>query len=194
MSRENLITKLEAYKPMDSDESDSLGYALSFIKAHEDCFDRTQTAGHITGSAWIVNQSWDKVLLIHHKKLNKWLQPGGHCDGSTDVIGTAFREAQEETGITPKLISEEIFDVAAHNIPAKGDEPSHIHYDMRYLFEANDTLPLVMEEGKANDIRWVPLEELEALVGDNDTFKGTLMRMLDKTLWLIQNTKMAAAS
>lgn len=194
MSRENLITKLEAYKSMTSDEDRDREYALSFIQAHEDCFHREQQAGHVTGSAWIVNQAWDKVLLLHHAKLDKWLQPGGHCDGSDDVIGVAFREAQEETGITPKLISEEIFDVAAHDIPEKGDEPAHIHYDMRYLFEADDSIPLTMEEGKAKELRWVPLDEVESLVDDEGVFRETLMRMLDKTLWLIQNTKLATAS
>lgn len=195
MSRENLIQKLEVYKPMTSAETDDMECMLAFIKAHEDCFERSQLSGHVTGSSWIVNSSWDKALLLHHTGLNKWIQPGGHCDGHPVPMETAFQEAQEETGLKNlRLISEEIFDIAAQNIPTKGDVPSHIHYDVRYLFEADENETLTLEAGKASELRWVPLDDIEALVNDNAIFKDTLMRMIDKTFWLKENTQLATSA
>jgi 8-oxo-dGTP pyrophosphatase MutT (NUDIX family) len=194
MSRENLIKKLEVYKPMNSVETDDRDCMLAFLNAHEDCFERSQLSGHVTGSSWIVNTGWDKILLLHHIGLDKWLQPGGHCDGNPSPMETAFQEAEEETGLRPRLISEEIFDISAQNIPVKGDVPAHIHYDIRYLFEADENLPLVLEEGKASELRWVPLDDIEDLVGDDKIFKETLMRMIDKTFWLKQNTQIATSA
>ena len=70
---------------------------INFIEEYEDCFDRENEYGHFTGSGWLVNKQGDKVLLTHHRKLNMWLQPGGHCDGESDVAKVALTEAVEET-------------------------------------------------------------------------------------------------
>ncbi len=189
MSRENLIEKLTNYQPMTTEEKESREFMISFANATEDCFDRTQLAGHFTGSSWIINQSWDKVILLNHVKLSRWLQPGGHCDGNPVILETAMKEAEEETGLKNlRLISEEIFDIDAHSV--KHDEnPEHIHYDVRFLFEADDTEELILEEGKAKEVKWVPLEDIQNLVNNEES----IMRMLDKTLWLKQNTEVAVA-
>ncbi len=75
---------------------------------------------------------------MHHRKLHRWLMPGGHCDGEPDARSVATREIAEETGlISYSLIQDAIFDIDIHEIPARGDIPAHLHFDIRYLFEAD---------------------------------------------------------
>lgn len=128
---------------------------------HPDAFQRTHLPGHITGSAFIVSGDFRQTLLVHHAKLNRWLQPGGHADGDTNVIGVALREAEEETGITRlELLSPTIYDLDIHPIPARKDFPAHDHYDIRYLIKAS-TLDIITVSEESHDVRWVDLAELE---------------------------------
>jgi 8-oxo-dGTP pyrophosphatase MutT (NUDIX family) len=85
----------------------------------------------------------DKILLIHHRKLNKWLQPGGHCDGDTDTLAVAIKEVEEETGVVIKPNDQVIIDLDIHRIPERKGIPAHDHYDVRYLLEADSSLPLL---------------------------------------------------
>ncbi|MDZ7646212.1 MAG: NUDIX hydrolase [Cytophagales bacterium] len=92
--------------------------------------------GHITGSAWIVDPSNTQALLVHHAKLNKWVQPGGHADGDENILQVALREAEEETGLKNfKVLSDPPFDVDIHLIPERADFPEHFHFDIRYLLK-----------------------------------------------------------
>jgi 8-oxo-dGTP pyrophosphatase MutT (NUDIX family) len=123
------------------------------------CFSRETFPAHFTGSALVV--SWDGagVLLHHHRKLDRWLQFGGHCDGSEDVFSVARREAFEESGIaglTP--ISNQPFDLDIHGIPAFGTEPVHEHYDIRYLFVAPEGSAVAVSS-ESKELRWFTLEE-----------------------------------
>jgi 8-oxo-dGTP pyrophosphatase MutT (NUDIX family) len=128
---------------------------------HPDAFQRSHLPGHITGSAFIVSGDFRQTLLVHHVKLNRWLQPGGHADGNTNVIGVALREAEEETGIARlELLSPAIYDLDIHPIPARKDFPAHDHYDMRYLIKAS-TLDTITVSEESHDVRWVELAELE---------------------------------
>jgi 8-oxo-dGTP pyrophosphatase MutT (NUDIX family) len=129
----------------------------------------------VTGSAWIVDQDRTYVLLHHHGKLDKWLQLGGHADGDSHVLNAALREAREESGLTTvRPVSEEIFDVDIHRIPARGAEAEHFHYDIRYLFEADRSEPLrITHESK--DLQWVRLDRVEEL-----TQEESMLRMVRK--------------
>lgn len=131
------------------------------LLTHPDAYLRTHLPGHITGSAFIVSEDWTKTLLVHHAKLNRWLQPGGHADGDTDVQRVARREANEETGVMRlEPLGTGIYDLDIHPIPARNDFPSHDHYDVRFLFSASEQDPLVVSE-ESHDVRWVSLNELE---------------------------------
>jgi 8-oxo-dGTP pyrophosphatase MutT (NUDIX family) len=125
------------------------------------CFSRETFPAHFTGSALVV--SWDaaRVLLHHHRKLDRWLQFGGHCDGSEDVLSVARREAFEESGIAGlTLTSDQPFDLDIHEIPALGAEPAHEHYDVRYLFAApNGATATISRE--SNELRWFTLEQAQ---------------------------------
>ena len=127
---------------------------ITFVEEHPNCFERSLLVGHITGSAWIVSPDRQQVLLIHHRKLDRWLQPGGHADGDPDVSAVALREAQEETGLTTlTLVSPAVFDVDIHPIPARNEVPAHLHYDMRFLLHADPNELLGKSEEIVN-IQW----------------------------------------
>ncbi len=135
---------------------------IGFVEQHADCFERSLLVGHITASALIVSPDRQRVVLIHHRKLNRWLQPGGHADGNPDVAAVATQEAQEETGLTSLHLVHEssplpvIFDVDVHTIPARAGVPMHLHYDIRYLIEADPT-ELFRRNHETTDMRWFTL-------------------------------------
>ena len=103
----------------------------------ENPFLRDRLAGHFTGSAWLVSADGARVLLTHHRKLNRWLQLGGHADGVRDLARVALTEAEEESGLSGLVLEDgELFDIDKHWIPARPDVPGHWHYDARYVVRA----------------------------------------------------------
>jgi len=179
--RARLLAELATYAAADGRERAMVERVRAFVAGHEDCFERTQLAGHVTGSAWIVDRAGTAALLLHHRKLGKWLQPGGHADGDPDVRGVARREAIEETGVhdlTPAC--DGIYDVDAHDIPARPGEPAHVHYDLRFAFFAD---PAAQPERNAEShaVAWVPLAEIEAL-GIDDSVRRLVAKTAALTL------------
>jgi len=175
MHRQFLRQLLDRHQPSDAHEKTMLADIICFIDAHEDCFERSQLKGHITGSAWITDSSFQQALLLHHRKLDRWLQPGGHSDGQSNTLDVATREAEEETGlssITP--YSNSIFDVDIHKIPARKSEPEHYHYDVRFLFIADPSEKITRNE-ESNAIKWFPLEEIQ-----NISDEESISRMIRK--------------
>ena len=107
---------------------------LALLDDPLDPFQRSRLAGHFTGSAWLVSADGQRALLMHHRKLDRWLQPGGHADGDRDLAAVALKEAQEESGLPSlRLEDGEIFDLDRHWIPERGDVPGHWHHDVRYV-------------------------------------------------------------
>lgn len=115
---------------------------LQFCRDRSDALYRTCRSGHLTGSGFVVDPKARKVLLIHHRKLDRWLQPGGHADGDGLLSRVAQREVQEETGLTNVVLLEPAFDIDVHTIPARGDEPEHVHLDLRFLAIASSRAPI----------------------------------------------------
>lgn len=149
---------------------------LAFLDEAQRPFEREQLDGHFTGSAWLVSADGEKVLLTHHRKLNRWLQLGGHADGDSDLAAVALREAEEESGLTGLSVMPEIFDVDRHWIPERKNESGHWHYDVRYVVTATHEAFVVSEESL--ELAWV---SIRALAEAEDTDES-LRRMAGK--WL----------
>jgi len=138
---------------------------LEFITEHNDALHRTCVEGHLTGSAMIIESSYERVLVMLHKKLGIWLQPGGHADGEGYLSNVAFREAFEETGINNLALWTTAIDCDVHKIPEFGDEKEHFHFDLTYLLLAPEKA-VIKRNHESTDMRWVTLEELKALTGE----------------------------
>ena len=162
---------------------------VTFAQTHHDPFDRSITEGHFTGSGLVMSEGGAQVLLLHHIKLLRWLQPGGHAEtGETLGEDVASREVAEETGLWPRLhgTAPRPFDVDIHTIPARRLDPAHEHLDLRYLFLAHPDEPLRSEASEAATsvpgpaLRWFEVEE--ALAMDLDP---GLKRMIRKARFLL---------
>lgn len=155
MHRNRLLTLLHNYFPEDHYELQCKKEIISFIQHHEKCFERSLDIGHITASAWLLNKNKTHVLLMHHAKLNKWVQLGGHCDGNPDVLEVAIKEAQEESGINTIVpLSPTIFDIDIHLIPANSREKEHYHYDVRFLLQVTSNEHII-QNAESKELRWI---------------------------------------
>lgn len=153
-----------------------------FIESHENCFSRTQLAGHITASALVTPADFSRVLLTHHGKLKRWLQLGGHCDGNPNVIETALREAEEESGLKNlQLASPSIFDLDIHEIPARKDEPTHFHYDVRFLVIAPEP-DKINVSSESLDLKWFDWKAAHAVANER-----SMRRQFEKAQFLREN-------
>jgi len=182
LHRQKILDLIEDYSVHYPNEAETTQRLKNFITENEDCFERTLLIGHVTGSAWVVNQAGTHTLLTHHKKLNKWLQLGGHADGESDILAAAMREVDEESGLSEfKAVSGEIFDIDIHPIPARGDEPKHFHYDVRFAVQAVGSDDYVVSD-ESHDLQWIE-------VGDVASFnqETSVLRMADK--WKIASDK-----
>lgn len=163
----NLLDELERYQPFDQVEAKNLRLIKDFMKSGTNLFSRSNLAGHINGSAYLLNEDLTKLLMTHHKALNTWLQFGGHSDGDENTMRVAMRETMEESGIKnfkPMQIGNSyIMDVAVNDIPAneKKKEPAHKHYDIYFMFTTAEKNYTVSDE--SNDLRWFTLDEFKQL-------------------------------
>lgn len=181
MHRDSFLQLLRGYEKRYPDENEVVTRFREFVTENTDCFERSLAIGHITGSAWIVSEAGDETLLTHHRKLDIWVQTGGHADGESDVLAVARQEAEEEAGLKSiEVVSPEIFDLDIHRIPARKSDPEHFHYDVRFAFrQTGDRNYIVSEE--SHDLAWVPLAELEKY-----TTEESMLRMRDKSASFIQ--------
>ncbi len=146
--RRSVLDLLNVYIPT-SEEVLTKKQLIAFIKKHENCFERSLEEGHITASAWLLNQNGEKALLMHHAKLERWVQLGGHADGDSDVLGVAIKEAQEESGVMAiKPVSHAIFDIDIHKVN------DHLHYDIRFLLQMTSDEAL-KQNHESKEFLWV---------------------------------------
>ncbi len=177
MDRALLIAELRAYKPEEGHESRMRELMVEFIDRNEECASRRLSIGHLTGSAWIVNPEMSHALLTHHRRLDLWVQLGGHVEEDADMLAASWREAREESGLDEIVPDDKgIFDLDIHEIPERPGEPRHLHYDIRYLFRADRESRLTVSSESKN-LAWVPLERIIDL-----TDEASVTRMVRKTL------------
>lgn len=156
---------------------------LGFIHQTPNFTDRSHALGHLTASAWVLDADKTSALLIHHRTLDRWFQPGGHVEpGDASMLAAAQRELAEECGIANAVpLSENLFDLDIHLIPAKGDMPEHAHYDLRFAFVAPPGTVGSADFGEIKGLRWVPLPDLLQMPPQQ-----SLRRMALKTVDVIQ--------
>jgi len=170
------LLRQHATRALDAHEAEMTADTIRFVEAHTDCFHRSQLSGHLTGSAWIVDPARTRTLLTHHRKLDKWLQLGGHADGDSDLRAVALREAREESGLTRlRLVADEPFDVDRHLIPERKGVPAHFHYDLRFVIEADPAEPPAISD-ESHDLAWVELGRVTQLNSEE-----SMARMVRKT-------------
>jgi 8-oxo-dGTP pyrophosphatase MutT (NUDIX family) len=185
MHRRALLDTLERYLERHPEDRVRADHVRQFVRANPDCFERSNTEGHVTGSGWIVSADRRRFLLTHHRKLGRWLQLGGHADGDPDALRVALREAREESGLRelePVRSGAELLpiDVDVHLIPATPGEPAHLHHDIRYLLIAAPGQELLQSD-ESLDLRWFPIDSDAPLAGE-----ASLLRMARRARELLQ--------
>lgn len=150
---------------------------IDLLGEGEHAFLRERLEGHFTASALLVSADGRRTLLTHHRKLDRWLQPGGHADGDTDLARVALTEAAEESGLTGLRVEGGIFDLDRHWIPERKGVPGHWHHDVRYVVRAGDDERYVVGE-ESNDLAWLDIDA----VAVDASMDPSLRRMARK--WL----------
>ena len=151
---------LEAYQPKDADQEDAKACMLQFMHEHPlDAHLRECAPGHLTASSIVLHPDGKRGLFTHHKKLGRWLQLGGHCDGDANLAAVALREATEESGIEGLTIEPTPVDLDIHLIPDRPGEEAHVHLDTRFLVHAPAGAEYVVSD-ESHDLAWLTLEEL----------------------------------
>ena len=161
--REQLMEQLRRFQPWNEQEQRDRALILRFLEENPDAFLRSNKTAHMTASAWVVNPARDKVLMVYHKIYDSWSWTGGHADGEEDLLAVALREVTEETGVTHvRPVSKDIFSL--ETVTVDGHEKrgeyvsSHLHPNVTYLLEADDTEPLRICEDENKGVTWFSLE------------------------------------
>ena len=179
MHRQLLLDLLDRYNPEASEEQAYKRDMISFINRYDQCFERSLEVGHITCSAWLLSKDRSKALLMHHAKLDKWFQLGGHSDGNPDTLAVAIKETQEESGIESIVpVSKDIFDIDIHLTTANKREREHFHYDVRFLLGV-DSDEKVIQNIESKELRWIGKDRKEL-----PSTEPSIVRMFDKWIGL----------
>lgn len=163
-----LREQIEKYIPFNEQEMRDRQVMLRIMDSCDDYLLRSNEIAHFTASAWIVNRSRSKVLLVYHNIYNSWTWTGGHADGEENLLQTALREVREETGLNSiKPVSKEIFSIEI--IPVSGHiksgryVSSHLHLNVTYLVQADENEITRIKEDENSDIGWFEPEKLDSL-------------------------------
>lgn len=184
MPSDMLADALEAYARSNPRQAGDAALFGNFLASAASVFERTHAVGHFTGAAWLVSVDGRRTLLTHHRKLDRWLQPGGHADGDHDLARVALREAEEETGLRGLVVEPTIFDLDRHRIPARPGETAHWHYDVRFVVRATAGEDFVVSD-ESHALAWRVVTE----VATDASIDASVRRMAGK--WLARDRVMA---
>ena len=164
MNRQKLVSQIRRYVPYNEQEEADKALILNWIEKNDDAFLRDNVVAHMTASAWVVDKDRSKVLMVYHNIYHSWSWLGGHADGETDLLAVAIREVKEEAGISDvRPVSEEIFSLESLTVDGhvkKGRYvSSHLHLNVTYLLEADETDPLRKKEDENSGVAWFGLKE-----------------------------------
>lgn len=176
----SLLEQLRVYEPTDHVEAEYRHRMMDLLTyAPRAAFSRAAfLPGHFTAGCFVVDAA-GRLLLHHHRRLSLWLHMGGHVEEGESAEEAALREAGEESGLTDLELAGGIFDLDIHAIPARGDEPEHDHFDVRYLARTSDPGAIRIDRGESNDLAWVPLDRAaERMPDDAKRVIGKIERAL----------------
>lgn len=176
----SLAEALAQYAQRWPDEAEVARDFGEFLASADTVFERAHLIGHFTASSWLVDRSGTRALLTHHRKLERWLQLGGHADGDRDLARVALREAEEESGLTGLEVVAEMFDLDRHWIPERGDVPGHWHYDVRYVVRAHEGEDYVVSD-ESHDLAWRPVQEILADRASDESMRRMAGKWLART-------------
>lgn len=164
-----IIEQIKKYIPSNEQEEKDKRIILEYLNRTEDLLLRTNEICHVTASGWIVNKDRSKVLMVYHNIYHSWSWTGGHADGEKDLLAVALREAREETGImNVKPVMNDVFSL--ETLVVEGHEkkgayvPCHLHMNVTYLLEADETEELRIKPDENSGVGWIPMEELDNYV------------------------------
>lgn len=183
--KEGLIQELKAYVPFNEQEEKDKELILKLLQQEERLLFRDSTGAHMSASAWVVNQSYNRVLLAYHNLYDSWAWTGGHADGEADMLSVALREVREETGIeTVVPVRREIFSI--ESLTVDGHEKrgsyvsSHLHLNVTYLLKADDHQPIRKKADENSAVGWFDLEECLKAVNEPWMLERIYKKLLDK--------------
>ncbi|SRR5581483_759308 len=175
--RERLLEQLLVHRPADEAEERNVSQVVKLLTTAADPFSRSHfEPGHITASCFIVDGE-GRLLLHHHKRLNRWLQMGGHVDEGEHPVQAARREGWEESGLADLVIEEQILDVDVHPIPASKGDPLHHHFDVRYVARTESPLSINIRPDESNELAWFTMERAAAMMDAPES-----VRVIEKLL------------
>ncbi len=160
----SLFDTIQNYRPINQQEEYDKEQMLQFMRCNKNFLERENQIAHFTASMWTVNTERTKTLMVHHNLYNSWSWIGGHADGMENLCAAALKELQEETGVKyAKLVSEEI--VSLETLTVNGHMrkgvwvPSHLHFNLTYLAEAEESEELTTQEEENSAVQWWSFEE-----------------------------------
>ena len=160
----SLAEELRTYQPMNDLERLHRDAMLDLLAYSPNAFSRDHfIPGHFTASCYILDES-GRLLLHHHRRLDRWLQMGGHIEIGETPEAAALREGTEESGLDDLMLAGGILDLDVHEIPATEEHPEHSHFDVRYLARTARPESIAIDRGESNDLQWVDLARAAELM------------------------------
>lgn len=187
--KNKLYEEIKLYRPYNEQEEKDKNVMLKFIETFDDCFTRNNEIGHFTTSAWIVNETKDKVLMVYHNIYDSYAWIGGHADGDSNLLNVIRKEIEEECGLKNiKLLSDGIYGISVQttdsHIKNKKYVNCHLHFDVQYLFEASEFDKVRINEKENSDVKWISIDKVLDIVTE-EHMKPLYKKMIDKMTKII---------
>jgi 8-oxo-dGTP pyrophosphatase MutT (NUDIX family) len=180
-----MIEKLRKYKPYNEQEEKDVKEIIRRLENGEELFLRDNASAHFTASAWVVSPDRKKVLMAYHNIYDSWAWLGGHADGEHDLLKVAIKEVKEESGLDVKPVSEDIYSVEILCVDGhiKNGQyvSSHLHFNVTYLLEGDDKLPIRNKPDENKAVAWFDREEAIEKSRE-EWFKKNIYRKLNDQL------------
>ena len=186
---ERLKRDIERFCPINEQEQRDKEIMLKWIAGGGDILTRENDAAHLTASAWVVNQSRDKVLMAYHNIYDSWAWLGGHADGEKDLLKTALKEAEEESGIKEiRPLSSDIFCLEVLSVDGHEKKgvyiPSHLHLNITYILEASEEDELMINPDENKGVAWICFNDIKNRSSEPWYVKRIYSKLIKKTSML----------